>query len=248
MTRLGIENLAKEVLKAVGVAPAPPIPVRLVAERLGVSDISTRPMVEDGALVRLGTVTNVLLREGRSPSRQRFTLAHELAHLLLLGDTELALEFRQVRRGRDAEESLCDDIAAALLMPTEWIRLRFSDRPMTLPTVRDLAQACEVSMAAALVRLDEVCGWRAALLRWREEGGRFRFVGGAGLPPPLFGQVGSASATTSVLTAARGPDRWVSLPLSVGRDEQAVRAHVSVRGPSAMALFCHLPLGVSTAE
>ena len=150
MTRLGIENLAKEVLKAVGVAPAPPIPVRLVAERLGVSDISTRPMVEDGALVRLGTVTKVLLREGRSPSRQRFTLAHELAHLLLLGDTELALEFRQVRRGRDAEESLCDDIAAALLMPTEWIRLRFSDRPMTLPTVRDLAQACEVSPADAL--------------------------------------------------------------------------------------------------
>ena len=71
MTRLGIENLAKEVLKAVGVAPAPPIPVRLVAERLGVSDISTRPMLEEGALVRLGTVTKVLLREGRSPSRQR---------------------------------------------------------------------------------------------------------------------------------------------------------------------------------
>jgi Zn-dependent peptidase ImmA (M78 family) len=109
MTRLGIENLAKEVLKAVGVAPTPPIPVRLVAERLGVSDISTRPMGEDGALVRLGTVTKVLLREGRSPTRQRFTLAHELAHLLLLGDTELALEFRQVRRERDAEESLGDD-------------------------------------------------------------------------------------------------------------------------------------------
>jgi hypothetical protein len=71
-------------------------------------------------------------------------------------------------------------------MPTEWIRPRFSNNPMTLPTVRDLAQACEVSMAAALVRLDEVCGWRAALLRWREEGGRFRFVGGAGLPPTIW--------------------------------------------------------------
>jgi hypothetical protein len=71
---------------------------------------------------------------------------------------------------------------------------------------------------------------------------------GGGVCPPLFGQVGSASATTSVLTAAGGPDRWVSLPLSVGRDEQAVLAHVSVRGPSAMALFCHLPLRVSTPE
>ena len=248
MTRLGIEHLVKEVLRAVGLSPTPPIPVRLVAERLGVSNISIRPMVEDGALVRLGTVTNVLLREGRSPTRQRFTLAHELGHLLLLGDTDLAVEFRQVQRGRDAEESLCDDIAAALLMPTEWIRERFSSRPMMLPMVRDLAPACEVSMAAAFVRLDEVCGWRAALLRWREEGGRFRFVAGAGLPPPLFGQVGSASATTSARVAARWPDRWVSLPLSVGREEQAVHAHVSVRCSSAMALFCHLPLTVSRPE
>lgn len=204
MNRPGIEKLVMEVLRVVDVPATPPIPVRLIAERLGVSDISVRPMVEDGALVRLGPATRVFLREGRSPTRQRFTLAHELAHLLLLGDTDVAsVEFRQVQRGRDVEENLCDDIAAALLMPAEWIRGRFSSRPMTLPTVRDLAQECEVSMAATLVRLDEVCGWRAALLRWREEGGRFRFVAGAGLPPPLFGQVGSAAATSSVLVVRR---------------------------------------------
>ena len=67
----------------------------------------------------------IVLRKGRDGSvslRQRFSMAHELGHLLLhrigFADKSQQVAHRAVTQTkRDAEEVLCDELAAEILMP-----------------------------------------------------------------------------------------------------------------------------------
>ncbi len=77
-------------------------------------------------LVPLSGVYSVVIDEKASESRQRYSLAHELAHIMLLesdpasDDLLKAPRFRSAAaedRAWKAEERLCDEIAAELLMP-----------------------------------------------------------------------------------------------------------------------------------
>lgn len=81
-------------------------------------------------------------------TRQRFTLAHELKHIIDAGsDTNAAyarLSDRQIER-------VCDHFAACLLMNKRLVYRLWGDG---LRTPEALARACNVSLQAILVRLD----------------------------------------------------------------------------------------------
>ena len=86
-----------------------------MARRLGVSRIIRERLPFEGGLVRLSHGELVIKLNAQSPFvRQRFTLAHEVAHLLLR--TEPA--FRGNRKSDVCLERACDVIAAELLMPS----------------------------------------------------------------------------------------------------------------------------------
>lgn len=72
-----------------------------------------------GALFLLRGRTYVLLSTRQSPERARFTLAHELGHLLLM---PRAASLCYAPHRRDAEERVADRFAAALLMPRELVQ------------------------------------------------------------------------------------------------------------------------------
>jgi len=91
-------------------------PLDDIARRLGVNRIIRERLPFEGGLARLPDGELVIKINARSPFvRQRFTLAHEVAHLLLR--TEPA--FRGNRKGDVHLERACDLIAAELLIPTE---------------------------------------------------------------------------------------------------------------------------------
>src|SRR6266852_7396967 len=102
-----------------------PVDVQMFARYIGIEQLIEAEMPDcDGALsVTLGGSYVATVKKGQSPARRRFTLAHEMGHLVvyrsigrrapdgdqLCGRAESADE-------RD-EESLCDTLAAELLMP-----------------------------------------------------------------------------------------------------------------------------------
>ena len=100
--------------------PALPVPVERLAHSLGIIvRKAPAPPGLYGALFLVRGRTYVLLSTRQSPERARFTLAHEMGHLLLM-PRAAALCYDPHRN--DAEERLADQFAAALLMPADLVR------------------------------------------------------------------------------------------------------------------------------
>lgn len=232
-----MDQLAMRVLEAAGIPARPPIPLEDLARRLGVDEIVEAPMVEDGRLERRAGRTVVFLRRDVWSNRRRFTLGHELGHLVLAGPGK-DLIAQRTWPGIDGEERFCDEFAAALLLPRTWITERFGDSPERLGVVRELAGAADASLSASLVRLREVAGWRRSLLHWRLCEDRWRLISTAGVPGRLHNRLTSTPATRAALDelARSGWEASLELPLAVDRQPAAVSVEISVTRRSAVAL------------
>lgn len=99
---------------------------------------------------------DIFVSERDIPERQRFTIAHELAHYYLhLGDNPpeqgSIISFRGERSRREHE---ADQFAAELLMPEDAV-WGFVEEGRT-PFISDFAQGFDVSKAAMRYRLDKL--------------------------------------------------------------------------------------------
>lgn len=155
---------ANEVLDAVGILGAP-VPVEKIARRLGVQikyapldgDISGMAHIRDGVSV-IG-VNNL-----HHPNRQRFTLSHELGHLVLHAselERQVHLDRGSLYRdsvsseGTNIHEVTANAFASELLMPRRLIDIAV-DAGVDMEDeeqVGRLARRFRVSMAAMYFRL-----------------------------------------------------------------------------------------------
>ena len=166
--RKHIEHLADRILKDAGV-DGPAVPVERIARSKGLdvrkqkipnSDIS-------GFLFQRGTIAIIGVNARHSHARQRFTIAHELGHVLLHGslpnefhvDRRFQIRFRDLRssQGIDIEERESNFFAAELLMPSRFLVKDFAATNQ-LDMVDDeviakLASRYGVSAQALLFRL-----------------------------------------------------------------------------------------------
>jgi Zn-dependent peptidase ImmA (M78 family) len=163
-----IEDLAAGLLSKVGVKE-PPVPVEKIARAQG-AIISYQPFdAEDisGLLYRSAESAPVIgVNSSNAKVRQRFTVAHELGHLLLHEGRDLIME-RLVRvnfrdstssTATDQEEIEANRFAAELLMPRALIERSLSvllrGTSMTdLELVRRLATRFEVSQQSMEFRM-----------------------------------------------------------------------------------------------
>ncbi|MFC4426941.1 ImmA/IrrE family metallo-endopeptidase [Deinococcus navajonensis] len=100
----------------------------------------------------------ILINSQVRPERQRFTLAHEISHALLLGDDDLLSDLHDEYEGDRLEqviETLCNVGAAALLMPTELMDELLERFGPTGRALAELARRADVSATSALYALAE---------------------------------------------------------------------------------------------
>ena len=232
------DDLADWLFARLELSAAPPIDVDVLAKRMGIAAITNAKMIEDGRLEQDGTTATIYLRTGLADGRRRFTIAHELGHRLLLHPRAPAERYRR-RLAGDSEERLCDDIAAAILLPRRWVADNFGEAPHTLNTIRRLAAQTDTSMSASLVRLCEVARWQESLLRFKFVNDKWRLDAPAAVPLEIHGQLRTTPATTETLCAIGSRTRrdiQADLPLRVGTVDREVRAELSVARTVAVAL------------
>ena len=93
----------------------PGAPLRLIAANLGVADIIKEQLPFEGGIFDQDGKTIIKLNAFSSIVRQRFTLAHELAHLIFMQRFSTIADCME-----DPDlETACDRLAADLLMPRE---------------------------------------------------------------------------------------------------------------------------------
>lgn len=235
-----IDRLAADLLLEGGVSLHPPVDLSALARHMGIDEIAQVDLLEEGRLERSSAGTRVLLRAGASAGRQRFTLAHELGHLLLAARDEPLVARRTLPDIND-EERFCDRFAAALLMPACWMQPAFARQAQTLSTVRGISGSAGVSLAAAAVRANSVLGWSKAFLRWKSDGQRWRLASYAGLPAPLRGKLTTSRATSRTLDSIpRDRDCRGQLPLQTPHGPRLFESEISVSryGRTAIGLLC----------
>ena len=142
------ERQATRLLQRSGVTSGP-VPTEVIAE-LPFVRVATRRLLPASGATRWVKPRWVILLNGlESPTRQRFSLAHEFKHVL-------DHPHRQSNSALDtptkhlANERLCDYFAACLLMPRSWVKQAYGSG---VQDVVALAERFEVSPQAMQVRL-----------------------------------------------------------------------------------------------
>ena len=134
-------------------ASHPRVDVHSLAASEDIEVVQVGVLPESGRAEWTASGLRIVLSKNEGRRRQRFTLAHELAHHLIFG---IARE--GARTSSEEEETRCDKFAAALLMPEESFRnsLRRHRNLSRLSAVRALAEEFDASLQAAMFRLDDL--------------------------------------------------------------------------------------------
>ena len=157
--------------------------LKQVAHRLGADQITVQPMPFDGGIYDTGSEIEIRLNSRSSAERQRYTLAHEIGHLLL----ELEVTAKRDCTNNSDLEKACDLIAAELLMPADEVfRYAPSLQGETPDSLRRTANHFGVSLHAAALRLrKDLRIWSRSIGMWekKEKACELWFVG----PRPWIG-------------------------------------------------------------
>ena len=159
-------NLAWEILLREGVC-ALPVDVLEICRRLGIAVRQydePRPDVGDGFSCIVRGVPHICIWRGQSRRRARFTVAHELGHILLGHVGKYTLVNREPSPHDDPVEQAANGFAARLLAPA------------------CVLWGCKVSSAAEIAAL---CDISAVAARYRWERMQLLYARGKFLTSPL---------------------------------------------------------------
>ncbi len=146
-------KLAEAARAAFGLGQGPAAELRqLLEERLGAM-VVTQPVAGDvhGLCVRAGSTAVVMINTNDRWARQRWTAAHELAHLLM--DDLAVYEVTRSGTARSASETRADAFAAHFLAPDDALRAFVAGRDLDGPGVAAVMDYFGLSMEAACNRL-----------------------------------------------------------------------------------------------
>lgn len=123
-------------------------------------DVSVQPLGEgfDGLAVATAEGRFIIVATTPIAARQRFTMAHELGHLLASDDQRVHQDrdIYSTDSRRDESEVRANAFASALLMPEQLVRDRLDGRAVDVPSLCGLATDLRVSPSALAVRLEKL--------------------------------------------------------------------------------------------
>lgn len=134
-----------------------------LAAKLGVVQIVEQKLPFEGGIFASSAGPVIKLNSLSAQTRKRFTLAHELAHLIVSPNT--ANSARRCLKSSDLETA-CDFVAAELLMSEEAMRNSI-ERRASIESLLSLTSQFGVSLQAAAVRVKDLGLWNESIGMWR---------------------------------------------------------------------------------
>lgn len=155
----------------------PQAPEKLV-EELGIKLHESEISGCDGWCLSRGDRAVIRVNSRLGPGRKRFTLAHELGHLILGIPGIVGESYEGMLSSDSAEERQVNQLASELLMPKKIVKQVLPDLPVVSDGLRRLAKKSKVSELAAAIRvcnLAEEIGLNNALVVLFEDDGSVRW-------------------------------------------------------------------------
>jgi len=164
------KSKAEELLEQCGIR-TPPVPVERIAKFLG-AQVRYSPLDEElsGMIFVKDGVPIIGVNSLHHPNRQRFTIAHEIAHLvlhrpLITASVHVDKDFPILMRGTvagmgvDSVEIAANDFAAELLIPREMLDELLAGKPFDIENdkpLEDLAKKFRVSKQMLIFRIQNL--------------------------------------------------------------------------------------------
>ena len=157
-----VHNLARRVVEKY--SPTVPVDVKSLVEMYAELAFESIPIGGvDGISLNLkvpGKATRVIVEKNAPPTRQRFTLAHELGHILIpwhVGTIvdQIDPDLADMSSDYWRMEIEANTFAAELLMPHSWIEKLIGDISDLAELHRAISETCDVSAESAGIRLTQ---------------------------------------------------------------------------------------------
>lgn len=145
--------------------------LRAICAAVGLG-IQYKPIRVDSLLHETESGFVAVVNSAINKPRQRFSIAHEIGHVVLYKTTGLTQAFGHLsadtRLSIEASEveHLCDWFASELLMPLANWQRDIVDEGISLKVVKRLVSRYGVSLAAAAKRVVDVNVWKCAIAVW----------------------------------------------------------------------------------
>ena len=173
-----ILGAARRLLDRVGVDARAPVGLLALARDMGIMGVRHIPDGPDGVLVRHESGYVIGVNAQHSSTRQRFTIAHEIAHRLvnqtfLTGSARIETRQTSFFKSKAPNyyiERLCNIAASELLLPE--ILLQKDDLVGANPSLDALwkiARSYQASLEATGIRLIDGGWWNAVFTRWSRQ-------------------------------------------------------------------------------
>jgi Zn-dependent peptidase ImmA (M78 family) len=179
------DELADRLRQLTGADKGVPVPVDDIAARFGIYVDRNAQIRQDGRLSSHNGQSVILVQAGQEHVRARFTLAHELGHWAVNHRRDPVAT--AARALFISEETMCNVVAGALLLPKGWLEATFPEARdpdrHRLDLLVDIARGAQASYAATAVRLVHVFGWRKTLLSFARRREAWLFDGEAAVLP-----------------------------------------------------------------
>ena len=157
--------LNKETRERLFAASGPPTDLAKFGESLGVVEVERKELKVDGMVLPKGSGYKVILNSNRA-AKSSFSLAHELAHIIIQSGALAKAQFRGATRSHKQLENLCDKIAAEILMPEEQFRDHMDRLGLELSNVPNLKRIFDTSFESTAIRFADFLPFPAVLSKW----------------------------------------------------------------------------------
>ena len=141
-----VRQVATELLHGV---ECPPTDLVDVGRKIGVREVVYESFPGSGELYKVSDGFRIVCSSDQAHARQRFTVAHELGHVIL------ERTGRNPPRTGPAVERVCDMLATELLMPASVFEHLLPAR-LTIPGIVGLANTFQTSITSTAIRCAEL--------------------------------------------------------------------------------------------
>jgi hypothetical protein len=146
----------------------PPVDLRSIFERFGMPPPVQAPLHGQQAVLLDDEVGLIIVNEDDPEARQRFSQAHELMERLFAAHEETLSAGCPGTRFKDrVKENMCDQGAAALLIPRSSFLADLAGQRITMDTASTLANVYQTSLLATLFQMVRYGPGAHALVVWR---------------------------------------------------------------------------------
>ena len=205
-----------------------------IARGLGVT-IRGASLSEDGRIVSSTCQLTIELSRSRPLVRRRFTLAHELAHVMFWHQESRGLVDDEYLIAR--EEQICDEIANQLLIPDFVVHRFLESGRSELSIIRLVSECSRTSLSASTLALARVTQRRLALSSFRFHGGRWYEINSVNWPTGISSSRWLSPESKALVDELKDGDHDVTLRICTSTGDLHCTATISRSEDVAIALL-----------